>query len=418
MDSKHLTKNLKTYNWDNKGVILSSFFWGYFTLQAIAGELGNRYGTKWLLFIAMFVSSTASVLTPLMAQTTGSYGVIGCRVVQGMSQGFFFPSVSNLLGQWIPPSERSYMATIAYSGTSLGTIFAMPITGFLAASQLGWPSTFYLFGALGYLWILAWYFLGAGCPTEYPRITEEEKTYIQQSLSATQDELSDTPWWSIITSLPVWAVIVGLIGLNFGFTMLLTEMPTYLNKIHGISLKSNGVLSAMPYLVSFVFGNLYGIVCEHLITRGCVTRGTARKIFNSIGQFGPATALVVLAFLPKNAAIIAEAMLIVAVGTNTACTLGCIVSTVDLAPNYSGVIMGVANGIGQIFSIVAPLVVHFVVTNEEDQALWRTAFLTAAAVFITANLFFLLFSSGEVQPWNNAKTFTNNADTAKSEVSQ
>nr|CAI5859662.1 unnamed protein product [Callosobruchus analis] len=366
MTDKTVTTNpdIPTYNWDNKGVILSSFFWGYFTLQAIAGELGNRYGIRWLLFIAMFVNSTACALTPFMAEATGSYGVIGCRVVQGMSQGFFFPSVSNLLGQWIPPSERSYMSTIAYSGTHVGTIFAMLVTGFLAASQLGWPSTFYLFGALGYLWILIWYLFGAGCPAEYPKIMEEEKTYIEQSLNVTQNEPSDTPWWSIITSLPVWAVMAGLIGLNFGFTMLLTEMPTYLNKIHGVSMESNGLLSAAPYLVSFVLSILYGIVCDHLITRGYVTRGTARKIFNSIAQFGPAIALVVLAFIPKDSAIIAEAMLIVAAATNTACTAGCVTNTVDLAPNYSGVIMGVTNGVAQIFSIIAPLVVHFVVTNE------------------------------------------------------
>lgn len=105
------------HNWTNKSVILSSFFWGYITLQLVAGELGRRYGTKRFLVGGMLINATACSLVPFMAATIGSYGVIICRVAQGVAQGFFYSSVYNLLGRWVPTPERSRLGTIALSGT-------------------------------------------------------------------------------------------------------------------------------------------------------------------------------------------------------------------------------------------------------------------------------------------------------------
>lgn len=99
--------------------MLSSFFWGYITLQLVAGELGRRYGTKIFLVGGMLVNAIASTLVPLLAAAWGSYGVIVCRVIKGISQGFFYSSVYNLLGRWVPLSERSRLGTIALTGNDL-----------------------------------------------------------------------------------------------------------------------------------------------------------------------------------------------------------------------------------------------------------------------------------------------------------
>lgn len=106
----------QTFKWKTKSVILSSFFWGYICLQIFAGQIGKKYGTKWIAFIAMFINATACVVIPPVAEYIGSYGVMACRMIQGLSQGFFFPSVHNILGQWAPSDERSVLGTIAFAG--------------------------------------------------------------------------------------------------------------------------------------------------------------------------------------------------------------------------------------------------------------------------------------------------------------
>lgn len=43
---------------------------------------------------------------------------------------------------------------------------------------------------------------------------------------------------------------------------------------------------------------------------------------------------------------------------------GFFVSPLDLSPNFAGILMGLGNSIGNCFSIAAPLVVQFIVTDE------------------------------------------------------
>lgn len=74
------------------------------------------YGSKNILIGAMLFNGTSSCFVPLFAEIFGSYGVIVCRIFQGISQGSFYPCIYNLLGQWTPLSERSRLGTIALAG--------------------------------------------------------------------------------------------------------------------------------------------------------------------------------------------------------------------------------------------------------------------------------------------------------------
>jgi MFS family permease len=42
--------------------------------------------------------------------------VCALRVVQGLTQGFMYPSVHNIIGKWIPLDEKARLGTIIYSG--------------------------------------------------------------------------------------------------------------------------------------------------------------------------------------------------------------------------------------------------------------------------------------------------------------
>lgn len=49
---------------------------------------------------------------------------------------------------------------------------------------------------------------------------------------------------------------------------------------------------------------------------------------------------------------------------NTAHGCGFQVNLVDISPNHAGTLMGMSNGTTNIFAIISPLVVNFVVTDE------------------------------------------------------
>jgi hypothetical protein len=60
----------------------------------------------------------------------------------------------------------------------------MPICGVLASSSIGWPSVFYIFGAVGMLWVVLWVFLGADRPGTHKFISKAEQAYIETNLGS------------------------------------------------------------------------------------------------------------------------------------------------------------------------------------------------------------------------------------------
>ena len=60
---------------------------------------------------------------------------------------------------------------------------------------------------------------------------------------------TSTPWLSIFTSWPVWAIIIAHCFNNWGFYTLLTSLPTYLKDTQGIDIQSvSGLLLPLPLL--------------------------------------------------------------------------------------------------------------------------------------------------------------------------
>lgn len=68
------------------------------------------------------------------------------------------------------------------TGAQFGTVISMPLSGLLAASDLKWPSIFYVFGAIGAVWSVAFLIICHEDPEKHPRIDAEEKKYILSSL--------------------------------------------------------------------------------------------------------------------------------------------------------------------------------------------------------------------------------------------
>ena len=82
------------------------------------------------------------------------------------------------------------------------------------------------------------------------------------------------------------------------------------------------------------------------------------------GLFGPAIALVLLGIFGEGRTGLAIGLLVTAVGLNSAIFCGHQVNHIDIAPSHAGTLMGITNGCANIFSIVGPLLVQYVVTDE------------------------------------------------------
>ncbi|XP_045161342.2 sialin-like [Mercenaria mercenaria] len=392
------------FDWDKEtqGLILGSFFLGYALTLLPSGWLAGRYGGKQLFGWSMFVCAVATLFTPLAARTSVVLLIV-IRVFTGLCQGVGFPCMQTLLSYWIPPLQRSSSASFVYTGTQIGVMVTFPVSGVLCVDGFdgGWPSIFYVFGSLGVVWFFAWMYLVFDSPVLHPRICVMERKYIVEQLKSDIDiskKSSSTPWSKILTSLPVWAIIVSETCAEWGTYSFLTNIPTYMEDVLKFDSKKAGFLASLPYLGFWVVSNVSAHLADFLRERGYISTTTARKVFNSIGNILPAIIIVIMGNVADDPGI-AVAMLILGVAMS-GCQYGSgfIVNPVDIAPRYAGIIIGISATTGALGGFFAPLAIGFI-TVDKTKEQWKTVFYITAAIYTFGAIFYIIFASGELQDW-------------------
>ncbi|KAM3956042.1 putative inorganic phosphate cotransporter [Aphomia sociella] len=393
-----------TFDWSLsvQSMLLSSFFWGYIVLQVPGGVLASRFGGKVLILICIGVNSVITILTPTAAKLGGWQLVCACRVLQGLSQSFIYPSLHTLVAKWVPLEEKGRLGSIVYVGGQLGAAIQYMVAGFVADAW-GWPGIFYVTGIVGIIWTITYIIVGGASPQESKLISEKERNYIQNSLGQVGvQKRYKTPWKSIVSSVPFISLIIAHCGQNWGHWTLMTEMPSYMSKVLGVDIKHNGVLSALPYLALFILSLPFGFASDFILKKKWLSITANRKIFNSIGAYGPAIALIGLSYTPADA-VTATSLLVVVVGINAGHFAGYLLVHIDMAPNFAGQMMGITNFFANIVSLITPLAAGAILKDESDPNEWRKVFYVSAFVYILCNTIFVIFGTSEKQPWNGVE---------------
>ncbi|KAI5639151.1 major facilitator superfamily domain-containing protein [Phthorimaea operculella] len=404
--------NDNSFDWNVQiqSVILSSFFWGYVVLQIPSGEMAARFGGKILVTICVGINSATALILPIGSYYGGWQLVCACRVLQGLSQGFLFPSMHNLIGKWVPIEEKSSLGTFIYAGSQIGTALQLIVAGYIS-EYWGWPAIFYSTGTLGAVWTVVYMFIGSDSPYTSRLISDEERFYIQSSLGHLgEPKKIKTPWKSIWTSVPFLALVIAHCGQNWGFWTLMTEMPSYMDKVLGVDIKANGVMSAIPYMAMFLVSFPLGYLSDLALRKNWLSLTVSRKFSNSVGHYGPAIALLGLSYVPGGDVAAVVALLTVALALNAGHFTGYLLVHIDMSPNFAGQMMGITNFFANIMGIVAPLVAGVLLKDETDANDWRKVFFLSSAVYVFCNTIFVIFGTSKRQTWNEVSDRNENSD--------
>ncbi|XP_065369045.1 putative inorganic phosphate cotransporter [Calliphora vicina] len=402
--------NFPEYEWTEmqKSYILSSFFWGYFVTQFPGGFLCKRFGAKLIMFVSTFGSAGVAVLIPLTVDWGGWQVYCGIRMIQGLFQGLLFPCVHAHLAAWCPVNERNRLGALANTGIECGALLAMFLSGIVAASTIGWPGISYMSCGIGIFWCALWLMFAANSPNESKLISEAERSYIENSKNALKEhdvnaapKSIPVPWKAILSSWPVWALLVARSANSWGFSTLQAEIPSYMNAVLGMDMKNNALYSALPYFAMFCMSYVYLIAADILLNRQILTLNAVRKIFNSLSAWIPAIGLILVGFVDKDQKTLAIVLMTANVGVNAGSTIGSALNTIDLSPNHAGILMGIVNTPANVVPILTPLLVGLIVEDETDRIEWQIVFAISAAVFALANLFYIVFGSTKLQPWDD-----------------
>jgi len=383
---------------------------GYMVLQLPGGRLAELWGGKRVMLGAMGGLALLSLLIPSAAKLGGHTGypyyLVIVRVLMGLFSAATFPCMTSMLARWAPQSERSAISTIVMSGSQVGTIVGFFLSGLLVDCW-GWESVFYIQGGACLVWVLLWQLLASDSPASHPLISQAEQDYIQSQLPATSPQSLAVPWTKIWRSLPFWAILLANFGNNWGFHLLLTELPLYLSQVFPDYMSSGsrtGLWTAAPYATMWLTSILVSFLSDFLIRNNILSTTTVRKGSNTFSVLGPVTCLLMIVVFVNNSRLMMGftlAMFTVGVGCMGAGYSGWPVNIQDIAPNFAGTIFGLTNCIGAIPGFVGPRIAGQLVNSDpSDVNKWRIVWIIAIFILTIDTVVYVIFSSGQTQPWN------------------
>jgi ACS family sodium-dependent inorganic phosphate cotransporter len=365
-----------------QGAVMSAFFLGYVTLQIPAGYLSDRFGGKWVLGLGVLFWSLFTLLTPASA-ALGITVLLACRFLMGVAEAVTWPSIYSLYSRWVHPDRRASAVGLMNSGISGGAVIALICTPWLI-SVWSWQGAFYLYGVLGVLWFAVWAPLARSRPADKTDWDTADAVLAtaEAGSAASQNDVSAQPVYPRLTvrgmlrSRAVWAVAVAHICINWSLYLVLSWFPTFVNRELGADLQLAGFLALAPTIVSLVMAPLAGRLFDRLVAKGH-DRLKVRRVMQSLAFAGITAAMMAITLTDS---LILSVAVITLSNALTAFSIGGFATNhLDIAPNQSGLLMGVTNTLAAVSSSASVFVSGWI---QDLSGGWDAVFLTAAGVSV------------------------------------
>ena len=371
-----------------KGFVLSSFFIGYMSCMFVGGWLCMRFGGKLVLGTAVLWWTAFTLLTPLAASVSTPL-LIAARIGMGMGEAAMFPAAVHMIGIWTVGLERDRGNSMVYSGIPLGTVIGLAVTGWIVG-HYDWPMAFYVFGAVGFLWAIAWFTIASDDPAGDPRVTKSERTLLAGNRRSPGAVAAKIPWEILLLRRPVWALVATHFATTWTLYMLLSWLPSYFRDVQHVSIANSGLLSAAPWLSMFLM-TYVGIWLSQFVIRKTGRVIFGRKLLQCTGLLGSGAMLLLAQYTHSVGA--ALAVVCIATGLLGFCWVGYGSNFLDLAPRHSGLLVGFSNTFATVPGIVGVAVAGWLVDLTGG---YSAIFATAAGVSVAGALIYLVYGSDKV----------------------
>ncbi|KAK0401470.1 hypothetical protein QR680_015805 [Steinernema hermaphroditum] len=407
-----------------QSLLLSAVFYGALITTLPSGYLADWFSSKTLLFSSLLLYTVTTLLSPILAEVSYTAFLLN-RAIMGLGEGSTFPTVVSIASHWFPPADRSAMVAIYTGGTQVAGMFGGITSASLCSMELlgGWPLIFYVYGALGVIWLLVWLVFGSSKPSGNRWISDSERIYIMSALQYSKRDKAHksvsrsavgqlikfqsfwgVPWLSILTSLPLWSVCFAWFANNFAVGIIQSILPSYFRDVLQLDLKSNGMFTILPFVMQLITKLSCGFIADYIRRRGYLGHTATCKLFQTVGCMGTVVTCTLLAmFIDCSTPYTALFLLSLQGLIYPAFVSGWATSLVAICPRYSRVVTSIGMPFALIGSASSPAL--FGLLSEYFPGSEYTLLLLAAAgINAAAGLFFLIFGSAKIQPWAEPKT--------------
>ena len=365
------------------GWALAAFGWAYALFEIPGGWLGDRIGPRRVL---MRIVIWWSFFTAATGWAWNATSLITIRALFGAGEAGAFPNLTRMFTVWLPVKERERAQATVWLATRVSGAFTPVLVATLIAA-ISWRRTFEVFGVLGVVWAVLFFWWYRDQPAEHRSVNQAELALLPPPRE-TAIAHTGVPWGVIFSTPSVWLLSIQYMCLAYGWWFYINWLPTYLRNARGTSLKMGALLAGLPLLLG-------GVGC--LVSAGVIPRlarrfdsvALARRIVAVAGFLGASTCIFIFAQIEDPA----RAMIVLGFAGffNDFVMPAAWAGTMDIGGRYSGTVSGAMNMMGSIAGAASVLVVGYLLAWTSGN--WTVTFYISAAIYLVGAVCWLFLDS-------------------------
>ena len=347
------------------GVLLSSFFWSYVSLQLLAGWLADRVNVNWFLAGGFFLWSAATLGTGLVH---GFLVLLIFRMLLGVGESVVYPSYSKIISLHYREEHRGMANSIISAGLALGPGVSL-LAGGILIYKFGWRAFFVGLGMLSLCWLAPWI------------------RWMPKAKNAIPARKAEVPGFgTLLRQRPAWGTCLGMFGYNYLSYFMLTWLPFYLMRERNFSMYSMAKIGGAAYMGGACCALLSGWWSDRWIRSGA-TPTRVRKTFVCGGL---AFAGIVLLLSAVSTPTLSVGLLILGIGLQHVSSSNIWALTQTLAGvNAAGRWTALQNFSGNLAGLTAPVLTGWVL-DRTHHFVYAFAIMAVIAVMGAASWLFIV----------------------------
>jgi len=357
----------------DKGVLLSSFFWSYSLMQLPIGWAADRFNLRWLYAGAFIIWSLAQGLTGLAGSLAA---LLVFRILLGVGESIYLPGGTKIVSVLFAPKERGLPSGLFDFGTRTGLVVEGLLVPWLLV-HFGWRRTFLILGLTALVWLAPWFWV-------FPRNLQAARA------TTASAEVASGSVFRALLNRNLLGICLGFFCFDYYWYVLVTWLPDYLVTVRQFSVVKAGFYASLAFFTFGIAEPIGGWLADSLIRKGWDETRTRKGIVTVAFTMGifliPAMRSVHTGL--AIGLLIAASLVGLATGNLLAILQSCARSEVV------GIWTGAENFAGNLAGIVAPLAVGFLISSRGSYV----PGFQLASVILLAGLLAYWFVVGDLKP--------------------
>lgn len=274
------------------GWIFGAFALSYALLEIPMGALGDKFGVRRVLAPLVLIWSA---FTALSGAAWSFVSLLVMRFIFGAGEAGCFPNLTKMLSVWLPRRERVQAQSLMWACTRWAGAVTPPIA-LLVITAVGWRWGFAVFGLLGALWVVAFWFFFKDDPAKHKGVNEAELKLLEGSRALAQE--SGGGWLKIFTDVNVLLLVIQYASFSFVWYFYVTWLPTYLIEAWGLTFAQAAGYAILPLLFGGFGALISGMIPARIPRRAIALFGfvaTAALLFTVTKMENAMVAMVLMA---------------------------------------------------------------------------------------------------------------------------